>query len=157
MKESNATPQDWLQLEAMQEAARVGHEFMMNVDVEEGAVDFFIDGEFILSDPFEKSWDEMGKPTRELDVTDYCAVEKRQFEATSAYHKVAKLKKSEDRFDREMADELEEAFGPGSCFAGSWYRGRALYNDEGKERMFGECGREIREGGWDGEGEPFLD
>ena len=54
MKESNATPQDWLQLEAMQEAARVGHEFMTNVDVEEGAVDFFIDGEFILSDPFEE-------------------------------------------------------------------------------------------------------
>ena len=71
--------------------------------------------------------------------------------------RVAKLKKSEDRFDREMADELEEMFGAGSCFSGSWYRGRAMYNDEGGERMFGECGREIREGGWDGSGEPFLD
>ena len=122
-------------------------------------MDFFIDNnEFILSEPFEKSWDETGKPMRELDVTDFCAVEKRQFEATSGIpQRVAKLKKSEDRFDREMAEELEEMFGAGSCFAGSWYRGRALYNDEGKERRFGECGREIREGGWDGEGEPFLD
>ena len=33
MKESNATPQDWLRFEAMQEAARVSNEFMMSVDV----------------------------------------------------------------------------------------------------------------------------
>lgn len=120
-------------------------------DLAAGVVDFFIDGEFVLSEAFERSWDRTGSPVREPDKTDPVKRIQEQRVATSARVKVAKLAKSSNALDRELAGEYEEMFGPDSCFARSWFQDAELVGDGPKEYAPDAKGE-----AWDGEGEPDL-
>ena len=83
----------------------------------EGVIDFYVDSQLALSEQFSNSWDLYGIPTREPDLANPGARAKRTQLASSARAKVARLEKSSNLFDREWAGELQEIFGPDSCFA----------------------------------------